>query len=216
MSIPVVSLPDQGPIATRPRRQGAYDTEAYNDAAVPAKVTLFRNFTAFQEANVSLTKTYGRDVNLQGPGGSLAKGDYLHWYATNLMFSVRGANLTTAANAVSFEEMVRLRMLLWHTFSFGETPYIRCQADEIPQGFGVGTVQTTHPTITVYAPATGRLTRQNAYDVTINGFPVEISDLESFKVDLETTTAAPAALTPTNEIFVTNYLRGTYLKGIRG
>ena len=217
MPIPVVTLPDRGQIQTFPRRNGIYDTEAYNDAvAVPAKLTLFQNFTAFQVANISLTKTFGRDTNMNGPGGSLAKGDYMHWYAINLPFSARGANLTTSANAVVFEEIARLRMLLWFTFRFGETPFVRCQADEVPQGVGVPRVMTTHPTTTVFAVENTKCDRDAYYDVTTNGWPTEITDLETFGVDLETTTAAPAAFTPTVELFPSCYLQGTWLKGIRG
>lgn len=218
MGFPVVPILPEGEIATRPRRNSVYDTEAYNDAvAAPSKLTLFRNFQDFQEASVSLNpKVLGRDTNLSGPGGSLGKGDVLHWYSVTLPWSARGGNLSNAANVVFFEEVVRLRMMSWFTFRFGSTPYIQCQCDEIPQGVGVYQVMTTHPTTTVFPAANTKLCKQNAYDVTVRGQPSTITDLETFAVDIEKVTGAPFAISPTIETFVTCHLNGIYLKGIRG
>ena len=214
MSIPLVSLPMDGPIATRPRVQSIYDTEAYNDAALVAKLTLFRNITAFQETGVSLAKTAGRDTNLETPT-ALGKGDVLDWYGITLPVLAR-SDLTTAGNVGVFEQLYRLKTLLWFTFNYGKTPYIGCQADEIPNGAGVWDVQTTHNAMTVIAPATARNFRDAAYDITVNGYPDRITDRETFTVDLEATTIAPAVFTPTVELFPQCHLRGVLLRGIRG
>ena len=215
MSIPLVSLPMDGPIATRPRVQSVYDTEAYNNAVdLVAKLTLFRNITAFQVASISLTKTAGRDTNLETPT-ALGKGDVLDWYGITLPILARD-DLMTAANAVVFEEIARLRSLLWFTFNYGKTPYIGCQAEEIPAGAGTWDVQTTHDAMTVITPANTRNNRDAAYDITVNGYPDRITDRETFTVDLEATTTAPAVFSPTVELYPQCQLRGVLLRGIRG
>lgn len=215
MGIPIVSIPEQGSIATRPRRQPIYDTEADNNAtAIPSRLTIFRSATAFQVANIGTTKTKGIDTNLDAPGGQLSKGDYHHWYSLTLPVGVRNINLTTAANAVQFEEILRVKAARWFKFRFSETPYIYAQLAEIPAGTGIDYVQTTHDAVTVYAVKQGRLARENRYDVTLDGLPVEITDQETFAADLESDSSLQPS--PTNELFWTCFLWGTLLKGIRG
>lgn len=214
MAIPLVSLPSEGPIATRPRVQSIYDTEAYNDVVdLVAKLTLFRNITAFQVASISLVKTAGRDTNLETPS-ALGKGDVLDWYGITLPILARD-DLTTAANARVFEEIVRLRSLLWFTFNYGKTPYLSMKAKEIPAGCGTWDVHTTHNAMTVIAPANTRNNRDAAYDITVNGFPDRITDRETFYVDLEATTTAPAVFQPTVELYPQCHLQGVLLRGIR-
>jgi len=217
--IPVIPIVPEREIASRPRRQSVFDTEAYNDAvAAPSKITLFRSTTRFQEANVSLDpKVYGRDTNLDGPGGALGKGQVLHWYSIICPFFLRGADLTTLANVIIFEEIARLREMSWFTFYWGKTnAYITCQLEEIPQGVGCYDVRTTHDNAVVFPISNGRHVKQNAYDVTFYGEPTVITDNETFSVDIEKTTAAPAAISPTAETFVQVHLQGIYLLGIRG
>lgn len=215
MPIPIVTIPEHGAIATRPRRQPLYDTEGDNDdVGIVAKLMIFRNYTAFQVANLSLTKTKGRDVNMDGPGGSLPKGDYFHWYGLTCPVSVRNSNLTVVGSIGLFEQILRIRHARWLTFRFSETPFIRAQQDEIPLGTGIKDIMTTHTQATTMWVANGALRRENRYDVTLDGFPTEITDQETFGVDLESDTGLQP--TPDEELYHTPHLWGTLLKGIRG
>lgn len=218
MPIPVVTIPDQGAIATRPRRQPIYDTEFDKAAtAIPTKLTLFRNFTQFQVLGGNYSsKVLFRDTNIDGPGGAIPKGDYMHWYSITCAASVRLLALSggTNANLQCFNDIVLRRIASWFTFRFGETPFVRAQLDEIPQGAGVRSVQTTAPNINVFAISQGRLRRDNRYDVSLDGYPTEITDQETFGVDLEADSGWVPTMT--NETEWTVYLWGTLLKGIRG
>lgn len=218
MPIPIVTIPEQGAIATRPRRQPLYDTEGDNNAvAIQSELPIFINFTQFYTASLAFgpSKVKGRDHNMDSGGKSLSKGDYHHWYAVTCPVSARTAGLTTAANAPTFEEIHRIRQARWFVFKFGETPFIRAQLDEVPGGVGTREVYTSHSGVTVYPTLSSHLSRrENRYDVTLDGYPTEITDLESFYISLFSDSGFQP--TPTNELYWSPHLWGTLLKGIRG
>lgn len=215
MAIPVVTLGEQGQIATRPRRNPFYDTEGYEDGtAIPTQLKFYGSTNQFQQSGLALApKKYGRDTNAE-VAGALSKGDYFHWYGIALPVGIRNVSLTSQANVVQSEEINRIRMGIWYQFNFGNTPYILIQADEIPVVWGIPSLFTTWATATVYPPINSRLKRSNDYDVTIGGLPTEITDLETFAAFLNTVSGFTPS--PTNEIYWTHCLTGTYLKGIRG
>lgn len=215
MPIPLWTIPDTTEILGRPRREPLYDTEGDNDAvAIVSKLSFFTLLTTFQVASLSLTgKVAGRDTNMQDQG-RMATGEFFHWYSCTAPTSVRVSSLLTAANVDVFAEIITVRQSRGFVFKFGQTPYIIAQLDEIPLGVGVGYVTTTHPGANVFPIATGRLRRENRYDVTLNGFPTELTQREKFSIEYQ----ADAAFlpTPSVELWHSPHLWGTHVVGIRG
>lgn len=214
MPIPIVSIPKQGPIATRPRRESIYDTEGWDSAgAIDSKITIFRNSTSFSNTTVALTKQKGRDHNLDGLGGQLPKGQMFHWYGVCNKLRVLNGNLFGAAAAVWFDVARRIRESTWWTFYFGTSnAYISVQTWQIPQGADIIGAFTTHTAVTMIGQGQDA-DRNNNYDVTLNGVPTEIGELESFSVDIEASGVTP---TPTLDTFDTVVLKGILFKGIQG
>lgn len=156
MPIPIVTIPDKGQIATRPRRQYIWDCEGDpSGAAIPTKLTFHRNYTQFQATGLTLTKLKGRDTSQEGAPGQIPTGDVFHWYSMILPSFIRnegflngtgatGTGPTAAAtNAAAIAargvlaEIRRLRTARALVCRFSNTPYIQVQQDEVPAGAGV-------------------------------------------------------------------------------
>ena len=219
MAIPVMSLPDLSNVASRPRKESLYDTEGVNNAvAVPAQITLFRDFGAFQVAGLALTKQQGRDTNVVGRSG-LPKAQHLYWYSITHDIQPRQADLsgTVAGNFVVADEMRRLRQLCDWQFRFTDTPYVRQPLSEIPSGQGLAsagaatTVAAT--TILSWGLSWGVPARGNEFSITVGGRPAEITEVESFFVQVNCPELNPV---PTVELYHQTHLRGILLKGITG
>lgn len=212
--IPVVTIPQQGPIATRPRRMGLYDTEGWDDgSAIDAKITIYKDVSRFANADLGLTKQYGRDHNFDGSGGQMPKGQMLHWYSWTMKCRTVAAVKTGAAFQDVWDVIRRIRESTWCTFFFGRTPYLTLPHVCIPQGVGLEMPQGTSTAQTWVSPAVAELDRQNGYDVTLNDLPVAIGPLETFSVEVEAIGVTP---TPTVDLYVTSTLRGVFLKGFQG
>ena len=125
----------------------------------------------------------------------------------------RNINLTTLANAPLFEQINRIRQARWFTFYFGNTPFWMAQHDEIPQGVGAKQVMTTHPAVTVFDISNGALHRGNRYDVTLDGYPTEITPQESFYATLSS--ASEFVPQPSSDLYWQVHLHGTMLVGIQ-
>ena len=216
MPIPIVTMPQQGPVAGRPRREALYDTEGWvGGSAIGAKITIFRNATAFTppSGTLGLSKTKGRDHNFDNNGGQLAKNQMLHWYSWTQKIRSLAAVLTGAAVQGQFDLIRRISEGTWSTFKFGGVPYISVPTYQIPFGVGHGRVHTTHNAQTVMNPAPQELERLNAYDVSLAGLPVEIGEQETFSEEIESNGVTP---TPAVDTYSTSSLRGVFLKGIQG
>lgn len=221
MPIPIVTMPEQGKIATRPRRQPVYDTEGDNNSvAIPSKLSFFtRGPGAFQVANLSLTKVFGRDTSFNGSPGQIPKGDVLHWYTITVPVAMRGTDPNSNAGLLAFEEIQRIKMARAFRFNFSDTPYIDAQLDEMPGGCGIRDVMTTNAGAglgqTIWpTPTTDEASRKNRYDVCVDGFPTVLTELENFNAAF--LAASDFLPTPGIELWWSVYLHGTYLKGIRG
>ncbi len=215
MPIQVSNLPTAGQIATRPRKEGVYDTEGYNGAAAsPATLSLFIDARSFADTGLDAgtTKTLGLHTNLTGRGGQLPRGYHFYWYGIRGKVSYGVANLTTAANAVVLDEHRRMRDNSHIEFKFGTTPYIFAPFDEVPSGVGFGSVSTTHSATTVWPNSWGVPHRSNQYDVAVGQRPQELIEIEAFQVDFNRN----EALTPTIDTYIQIYLTGVLLKGITG
>ena len=68
MGIQVASIPIQSAIAARPRREGLYDTEGWNDATAGVTLRQFLDPRSFATASLAQTKQNPRDTNLIGSG----------------------------------------------------------------------------------------------------------------------------------------------------
>jgi hypothetical protein len=242
MPIPIVTIPDKGKIATRPRRQAVWDSEGDpSGSAIPTKLTFHRSYTAFQATGLTLTKVKGRDTSQEGAPGQIPTGDVFHWYAITLPTFIRNEGflnpITAAAVAsanvtarLTIMQIKRLRVARGFIFRFSNTPYIQAQQDEIPAGAGViESTMSGFPALASVGPSTGtvnlmyntgdstsnsRAERLGRYDVCIDGFPTTITEQENFAADL----VADSGLVPTPslDIYHTLFLLGTYLMGIRG
>ena len=216
MSIPVLTLPQQGEILTRPRREGCYDTEGYaGGSAIPARLSIFSNVSAFSPGagTMGLTKTKYRDHNFENSGGSLWKGSTLHWYGLKIKFRPLGAVMGGAAAVAVWDQIRRIRESTWFTFYFGSMPYISAQTWQVPQGTGFGDAFITHNATTMIGTTHADLDRANHYDITLSGTPTTIGELEPFHMDIEASGVLP---TPTLDIYLTPVLVGIFLKGITG
>ena len=123
----------------------------------------------------------------------------------------------TAANNVVTDQLRQIRQLTDWSFRFTDTPYIRQPLSEIPSGQGLGacgaatTVAAT--TILSWGLSWGVPARGNAFSITIGGRPAEITEVESFFVQIG---FPEAAITPIVEMYHQSHLRGILLKGITG
>lgn len=214
----LVPMPTQGTVAGRPRKESVYDTEVYPSAAVAARqVSLFANLGAFATAPVStaLTKQFGRDTNLRGTSaGGLPAAAHFFWYAWRHKYRAMGTNLNTEANAVTFEQINRLRELCFIQFNFQTSNLMTLQADELPSGVGSQFVATTYTEATVLSLPNGVPDRKNAKDMLIMGRPIELGQNEQFTVDVFFPQTPTAGMTPTNDIFMTTVLDGILLRGL--
>ena len=228
MSIAVTPIPAIGSVATRPRKESLFDTEGQNNGvAIGAQLTLFQNFTTFATAGLAQTKTFGRDTNLTGAGGQLPKAHHFLWYGLRHKIRALTADLGLEANFGIGEEMNRIRELGSLQFIYGTTPYLITQLDEHPSGVGpqyvniVGALAAGATAANAaFSLPNGVPVRSNYYDVSVvdkntgMASPQEISEVESFKVQLDF--AADTLPTPTVELYHTSVLVGVYLKGITG
>ena len=130
-------IPALGTISGLQRKESIYDTEVYNTpAAAPAgNCTTFSNYSAFSNGTAAtLTKSFGRDTNLQGSGvGGLPQAHRFFWYVWRKKWRTLDANLNLAsgANAYILEQINRARQLSYSIFQFSQTRYITCQSDEL-------------------------------------------------------------------------------------
>jgi len=223
MSIQTTPIPITGTVASRPRKESLYDSEGHNNAVAITNLTLFRNAANFATVGLTEVKTFGRDTNLTGAGGSLPKAHHFYLFGLRAKVRALNVNLGTAANQVTFEEVHRIRELGTLIFNFGTTPYITAPYDEIPSGVGAQFV-TGAPAVAadrVFMPlSNGVPLRSNYYDVTVfnpgtqKPAPQEISEIEQFSVQLNFN--AVALPSPTVELYHQVILVGVYLKGITG
>lgn len=214
--IPVVTIPDTGPILARPRKEAVYDTEGYNaGTASAAKITVFRDSTRFANSSLGLAKKNPRDTNMDAQVG-LAKGQHLHWYFTKLKYRTIAANKYASVYLTNLDEVRRLREVSWFSFYFGTTGkglLFSCQCWQIPDGVGVPMPNTSYNATNVIAPTAQALSRDNVYDVTMNNVPVDITEEEVFTADIETN---GVTVTPTtNDVYVSGVLGGYFLRGIQ-
>lgn len=160
-----------------PRKIGAYDTEGLNEAVIGAAgatvpLVLFQNATAFTNTGLSLTKTYGRDVNITSRTGGMAKGERLYTYGitAKIMFGGNAAGTTDwlnqGANTSTFAQFLQYWMLSDIGFNLGSDEFIRVQARDIP-------LWAPKPTSTTVAAQTVfDLGSDGMYDLTIAGDPL--------------------------------------------
>lgn len=198
-----------------PRKVGAYDTEGIDAAAFttqPLPLVLFQNAAAFNNnANLTLTKTYGRDVNITSRTGGMAKGERLYTYgitAKVLFGALAAADLLNAgANQPTFAQFLQYWMLSDVGFNLGTDEFIRVQARDIP-------LWAPNPTSTTIAASTVfNLSSDGMYDLTIAGDPYVLDQQEDFRININT--AQLPAQTPTQEWYITVRLEGIRLKSLR-
>lgn len=217
MPIPIVTIPKQGPIATRPRRESLYDTELWTAAggAIAAKRSLYVNANAFVQTT-ALSKIKGRDHNMDGANGLLPKGQMFHWYGWRLKIRPMNRNLASendGAILAVFDVIRRIKEATWTTFYFGSSSlYLQLQTWQLPGGTGYPNCQHNQ-NATTYVGNNQDLDRMNNYDITLNGVPTEIGELEAYQVDIESNGVTP---TPTTDLYPTCQLIGMLFKGIQG
>lgn len=238
MSIPVVSIPKQGPIATRPRREQLWDTEgAPGNTALKAVVTTFKSASNFNASQVgattmALSKIKPRDTNMDADG-QLAKGTMFHYYGHRLKF--RPLNQNTAAQnniagivaqqrlAATVEAIRLLRETTTISFRFGSSSvFWWAPAFMVPSGASQFANQIGNVLDQMYYnPEQQDVSRLNSYDVTLNGLPTEIIEQESFAVDhtaYDGTSGATFVIptASTGDIYWTDVLVGVLFRGIQG
>lgn len=245
MPIPIVTIPDKGKIATRPRRQAIWDTEGDpSGAAIPTKLTFHRSYTAFQATGLTLGKVKGRDTSQEGAPGQIPTGDVFHWYAMILPSFIRnegylngtgatGTGPTAAAvNAAAIaargvlNEIKRLRTCRAFVFRFSNTPFIQGQQDECPAGAGVIETATSVQGGTAAAPVpdllylTGDSVSQSRAE-RVGRYDVTIDGFpttitEQENYALDLLADSGLVPTPSLDVYHSLFLLGTYLMGIRG
>lgn len=217
MPIPVVSIPQVGPIATRPRRESIYDTEGWNSGSVVSgKITVFRNATNFANTSLALSKKKGRDVNIDGAGGQLPKGQMFHMYGITNKIRPYNVPLFTQAPIATIDVMRQIRETMWWSFYFGSSArYVTVPLWQIPEGSSFVGMYTQWNNSTVVGPPQD-LERINNFDMTLNGVPTEIGELESFFVDIESNYAGTTGPTPAVDLYNSVVLKGILFRGIQG
>jgi len=225
MSAPVLTVPQGGPIAARPRREHLYDSEAFTAAGTVTVFPFFQNTRAFAEVAAG-TKVQGLDTNLIGNGGSIPRGHYLRVFGVQCYISFRQLNM----NAASFiEDKVRLWDTAFFTLLLGSTPYLNAQLNRIVSGSGlsgtlgtsaavtIGDVQMGWPICTCYYDLSvpGKIRKQTprgVKEIRVPRIPIEFAETESFTVNV----TYPTRPTVTNNSFLRITLVSIYLKPLAG
>ena len=229
MSAPILTVPQGGAIAARPRREGLYDTEAFVAAGTVVQFPFFQNTRSFAESSAG-NKQPGLDTNLVGNGGSIPRGHYLRVFGANLYLSRRTADTLGLANPASaFDDKRKLGDASFFTLLLGSTPYLNTPTWKIPAGTGlqgpisttqvttVGDVQYGWPVCTCYYDLTvpGKIRKQTAQgvkEIRVPRIPIEFAETESFTA----TITYPIRPVITGTIFMTVYLVSIYLKPLSG
>ena len=226
MSAPVLTVPQGGAIAARPRREGLYDTEAFVAAGAVTTFPFFQNTRTF--ANVAAgAKQQGLDTNLVGNGGSIPRGHYLRVFGANMYYSRRNAVVNTAAGYDNFRALPESS---YWTLMLGSTPYLYTPTQTVPAGTGlsgpvstgevattIGSVQMGWPICTCYRDLTvpGKIrkqTPQGVKEIRVPRIPIEFAETESFQVNV----VFPTLPVITGTIFMQCYLVSIYLKPLAG
>jgi hypothetical protein len=234
MSAPVLTVPQGGPIAARPRREGLYDTEAFLQAGTVNAFPFFQNTRTFAEVTAG-NKTTGLDTNLVGNGGSIPRGHYLRVFGANMYWSYRGA-ATMAGNGARFDDKRKICESSFWRLLLGSTPYLDTPTPQVPAGTGVfgplatgeaatsvGDVQFGWPICTCYRDLTvpGKIrkqTPQGVKEIRVPRIPIEFAETESFTVVVSVpgSVAVRAAQVAGTTVFMTCYLVSIYLKPLAG
>ena len=215
MAIPVITIPSQGKILARPRFEALYDTEGWDDGNTIGSLTIYKNSSAFANTNLGLTKTKGRDVNLDAVSG-LAVGQSFQWYAFSL--KVRPMNQTVAADNTGvtfFDVLRRIRETNWITFYLmQQTIYFTEQMVDIPACVENKFFSTANQA-TMIGSAMDQA-RDVCKDVTIMDAPVEFGPLENWTVLINSSYPSGTSITPAYDIYVSPQMKGILLRGIQG
>jgi hypothetical protein len=227
MSAPVITVPQGGPIAARPRRENLYDSEAFVQGGTVSSFPLFQNTRAFAETSAG-NKVANLDTNLIGNGGSIPRGHYLRVFGMQFYLTRRGtANLTAAG----IDDKRKLFDASYTQLLLGSTPYLNASTFKVPGGTGLsgpvattetgitsGDVQMGWPICTCYFDLTvpGKIrkqTPQGVKEMRVPRIPIEFAETESFGV----TVTYPTRPTITSgTIYMTLTLVSIYLKPLAG
>jgi hypothetical protein len=225
MSAPVLTVPQGGPIAARPRRESLYDTEAFTGAGSVTTFPFFQNTRSFAESAAG-AKIAGLDTNLVGAGGSVPRGHYLRVFGCQGYVTRRGS-ASGAFDASAFGDKVRLWDMAFWRFLFGSTPYMDVPFNRIVSGTGlsgslatgealtVGDMQMGLPVCTCYYDLTvpGKIrkqTPQGVQEIRVPRIPIEFAETESFTANVSYPTRPSLAFGGT--VFLQVRLVSVYLK----
>ena len=204
-----VAIPAVGTVAGLARKEFIYDTEGQANGTPATQVTQFTNYTSFATAALSLTKQFGRDTNLAGGQGGLPQAHQFLWYKWRCKFRSVDLNTNSAAAAVFYEQVNRLRQLTYVTFQLAQSRYITIQADELVGFTDSLSILHTFTDVLTVVPA---VQDRQGHDVTIKGEPYTLKPLEQFS----TLTVTPAAggLSLTDDCYITQVLGGVLARGV--
>jgi hypothetical protein len=226
MSAPVLTVPQGGPIAARPRREYLYDSEAFVGAGTVTVFPFFQNTRSFADTSAG-TKTQNLDTNLVGNGGSIPRGHYLRVFGTQMFITRRQ---TAALVPAAITEKNQLWDMAYWTLFLGSTPYLNTQLNRVPSGTGMaGTLATSEvalagdvtmgwPICTCYFDLTvpGKIRKQTAKgvkEIRVPRIPIEFAETENFSVQV----TYPTRPTPiAGTLFLESTLVAIYLKPLAG
>jgi hypothetical protein len=227
MSAPVITVPQGGPIAARPRRENLYDSEAFTQAGSVTVFPLFQNTRAFADTGAG-NKVANLDTNLIGNGGSIPRGHYLRVFGMQMYLTRRGTQVLTSA---AIDDKRKLFDAAYTTVLLGSTPYLNAQTNRVPSGQGLngplssmennltaGDVQMGWPVCTCYFDLTvpGKIRKQTpkgVKEMRVPRIPIEFAETESFGINVSYSTR-PTITSGT--IYMTLNLISIYLKPLAG
>jgi hypothetical protein len=232
MGAPILTVPQAGQVAARPRRENLYDTQGY--ATGVTTLPFFQNTATWADTTVGAAATsytakqFGLDTNLVGNGGSIPRGHYLRVFGMQLYMTRRNATPTTSLQIV--EQSRKMIDAGFMVLLLGTTPYLYASIFDIPAGTGLqgpvsttqtgvcsGSVQSGWPSCTCFRD----LTVPGKIKKTVNGvtkeirvprIPIEFAETENFAVNL----TYPTLPTVTGAIFMVITLVSIYLKPLAG
>lgn len=201
------------------RKESLYDTVVYPGAvALASQVKVFDNFGQFNAtpANAAITKTEGRDTNLNGNGGiGLPSNHEFEWYQWRHKLLNYAANMALLANLGQTEQNHRLLQLLYCQFRFQQTTHISIPGSELPAGTGPawGSIAADGASAAVQHVLLGPncVPDRKGKVITIGGSPYIINALQQFGI---TNFVAQGAFSPTVDVFSQHVLDGVLTRAI--